>query len=185
MSMDVVTFTNRTVQAVKHHKWYASRATELSAIAAALNPDTITHDTTKKTAISGLRPGHRLNSAFTNHVLRHVNAGKAGNLSNLAMSNAITGEMSKVLVPTNVTPPVISGTATVGSTLSSTVGTWNYVPTSYQRQWRRGAVNIAGATGTTHVLVAADSGTTVTMQLVAVNAAGESAPIISNGIAVA
>jgi hypothetical protein len=118
-------------------------------------------------------------------VLRHVNAGKAGNLSNLAMSNAITGEMSKVLVPTNVTPPVISGTATVGSTLSSTVGTWNYVPTSYQRQWRRGAVNIAGATGTTHVLVAADSGTTITMQLVAVNAAGESAPIISNSIAVA
>ena len=185
MSMDVVTFTNRTVQAVKHHKWYANRATELSAIASALNPDTVKHDTTQKTAISGLRPGHRLNSAFTNHVLRHVNAGKAGNLSNLAMSNAITGEMSKVLVPTNITPPVISGTATVGSTLTSTVGTWNYVPVSYARQWRRGATNIPGATGTTHVLVAADSGTNVTMQLVARNSAGESAPITSNAIAVA
>jgi hypothetical protein len=185
MSMDVVTFTNRTVQAVRHHKWYANRATELSAIASALNPDTITHDTTKKTAISGLRPGHRLNSAFTNHVLRHVNAGKAGNLSNLAMSNAITSELSKVLAPTNITPPVISGTGVVGDVLSSTVGTWNYVPTSYRRQWRRGANNIAGATGTTYTLVAADSGTNITMSLVAINGAGESAPVISNSIAVA
>jgi hypothetical protein len=185
MSMDVVTFTNRTVQAVKHFKWYANRAAELNAIASALNPDTVAHDITMKAAISGLRPGHRLNSPFTNHVLRHVNAGKAGNLSNLAMSNAITGELSKVLVPVMTSPPVISGTGTVGNVLTSTVGNWTYVPTSYQRQWRRGALNIPGATAANYTLVAADSGTNVTMQLVAVNSAGESAPVISNAIAVA
>jgi len=185
MSMDVTTFANRTVQAVKHHRWYANRATELNAIASALNPDTTTHDTTQKTAIAGLRPANKANSAFTNHVLRHVNAGRAGNLSNLAMSNAITGEMSKVLVPVNTAAPVISGTGTVGQVLTSTVGTWTYVPTSYRRQWRRGAVNIPGATGTTYTLVVADSGTNITMQLIAVNAAGESAPVISNAIAVA
>jgi hypothetical protein len=184
MSMNVVTFTNRTVQAVMHHKWYANRAAELNAIVAALTPDTSTRDTTMINAITGLRPGHRANSDFTNHVLRHVNAGKAGNLSNVAMANAISGELSKALVPVNTAAPVVSGTGTVGNVLSSTTGTWQYSPASYTRQWRRGATNIPGATAASYTLVAADSGTNVTVSVVAINAAGSSAPVISNAIAV-
>ena len=101
------------------------------------------------------------------------------------MSNAITAELSKVLPPVQTSPPVISGTGTVGNTLTSTVGNWTYVPTSYTHQWRRGAINIVGATTATYVLVAADSGTSVTMQLTAHNAAGSTQASLSNAIAVA
>jgi hypothetical protein len=186
MSYDIGTFTSKILLAVKSDKWYkGDRASELNAIAAALNTDTTRRDATLQKPPTGLRPGRRTNTRFANNVLLVINRGKAGHLTPLAMSNAITAELSKVLPPVNTSPPVISGTATVGSTLSSTVGNWTYVPTSYTRQWRRGAVNIPGATAATYVLVAADSGTTITMQLTAHNTAGASAPIISNGLAIA
>jgi hypothetical protein len=179
-------FTDQVALVGRKFKWYpGDRAAELNAIAGALATDPTTNDTTVQTAPAGLRPGNGANKDFTNAVLLVVNRGKGGNLKPLDMGNAITGELSKIFVPVNTSPPVISGTATVGSTLSSTNGNWTYVPTSYTRQWRRGGVNIAGATAATYVLVAADSGTTITMQLVAHNAAGASAPIVSNGLAIA
>jgi hypothetical protein len=186
MSYQLADFTDQVAQAVKTTKWYKSdRVGQLNAIASALATDPTRHDTSMETAPAGLQPGRRGNSRLTNKVLLVVNRGKGGNLLPVDMGNAITAELSKVFVPVNTAPPVISGTTTVGSTLSSTVGTWTYVPTSYARQWRRGGVNIPGATGATYLLVAADSGTTVTMQLIAHNAAGASAPIVSNGLAIA
>src|SRR5690606_24220506 len=42
----------------------------------------------------------------------------------------------------------------------------------FTRQWRRGATNIASATGTTYTLVAADVGQSITCVVTATNAAG-------------
>ena len=42
--------------------------------------------------------------------------------------------------PVNSTLPVISGTTTITSVLTSTNGTWTNSPTSYAYQWKRGAV---------------------------------------------
>lgn len=75
--------------------------------------------------------------------------------------------------PANTSAPTITGTPTVGQVLSSTEGTWTGNPTpTYARQWRRGASNIAGATGATYTLVAADIGQTITCVVTATNSEG-------------
>jgi hypothetical protein len=186
MSYQLPDFVDQVALEARKFKYYpGDRAAELNAIASALATDPTKHDATIAAAPAGLRPGAAANKNFTNAVLLVINRGKGGNLLPLDMGNAITGELSKIFVPLNTSPPVISGTATVGSTLSSTNGNWTYVPQSYTRQWRRGGVNIGGATAATYLLQPADSGTTITMQLVAHNAAGASAPIVSNGLAIA
>jgi hypothetical protein len=186
MSYQLADFTSQVAQAVKTDKWYSGdRAAELNAIAALLATDPTRHDSTMETPPAGLIPGQASNTPFTNKVLAVINRGKGGNLLPLDMGNAITSELSKVFAPVQTSPPVISGTGTVGQTLSSTVGNWTYAPTSYTYQWRRGATNIAGATTSTYVLQAADSGTSITMQLTAHNAAGSTLATLSNAIAVA
>jgi hypothetical protein len=184
VSYQVADFQSEIALNAAIHHAYPNRAAELNAIAAALNPDTVTHDTTIKSAPFALRPGVASHSRFTNDILLVVNAGRAGNLSPLAMSNAITAELSKVLAPVNTTAPVVSGTGTVGQTLSCTMGNWQYAPTAYAYQWLRNGGAIAGATASTRVLVAADSGASVSCRVTATNAAG-STPITSNAIAVA
>ena len=184
MSYQVADFQSQIALNAAIHHAYSNRAAELQAIAAALNTDTVTHDTTIKTAPTGLKPGLPSNSRFTNDILLVVNAGRAGNLSPLAMSNAITAELSKVLAPVNTTPPAVSGTGTVGQTLTCTMGNWQYAPTSYAYQWLRNGGVITGATASTRLLVAADSGNSISCRVTATNPAG-STPITSNAIAVA
>ena len=85
--------------------------------------------------------------------------------------------------PVNTVAPVISGTAVVGQTLSTTNGTWDNSPTSYSYQWKRGATNI-GTNSSTYTLVQADAGNTsnITCVVTATNAGG-SANATSNQIA--
>ncbi|HET8606867.1 MAG TPA: Ig-like domain-containing protein, partial [Gaiellaceae bacterium] len=65
------------------------------------------------------------------------------------------------------TNPTIAGTATVGSTLTYTGGTYTPAPATTTHQWQRcdasgaNCVSIAGATGTTYTLVGADAGSTI------------------------
>ena len=75
--------------------------------------------------------------------------------------------------PVNTVAPVISGTQVVGSTLTSTTGTWTGFPT-YTYQWYRGASLISGATSSTYTLVQADAGNTsnITCQVTATNVVG-------------
>jgi len=76
--------------------------------------------------------------------------------------------------PTNNTLPVVSGTPTVGETLSSTSGTWSGYPApTFAYQWVRGAAtNISGATSSSYQLQDADLATTVKCTVTATNAAG-------------
>ena len=85
--------------------------------------------------------------------------------------------------PASSVAPVVSGTTTVGSTLSCTQGTWTGSPTSYAYQWLRGGVNIPGATASTYLTVTADGGTSVGCMVTASNAGG-SASATSNALAI-
>jgi hypothetical protein len=166
------------------NKRYTNVAAELTAIATGLSSDTTTRDLTIQLPPAAVKPDKKAHTPFTNECLLLVNRGKGGNLSPLAMSNAITAELSKIFPPVNTTVPAVTGTGAVGDTLSCTQGNWTYVPTAYAYQWLRNGANIAGATAATRVLAAADSGTNVSCRVTATNAAG-STPIVSNAIAVA
>lgn len=85
----------------------------------------------------------------------------------------------------NAAAPVVSGTGTVGQTLTTTNGAWVNAST-YGYQWVRDGVAIAGATASTYVLVAADSTHSVSCRVTATNAGGSaSASAVGNAIAVA
>lgn len=74
------------------------------------------------------------------------------------------------VAPANTALPTISGTAQVGSTLSSTVGSWTGTPTpTYARQWLRDGSPISGATGATYLLSSADLGAAISVRVVATN----------------
>lgn len=66
---------------------------------------------------------------------------------------------------TNTSNPTISGTPEVGSTLTSTNGTWSGTPTPtvFTRQWQKDGVAIDGATAVTYVPVQADVGGVITV----------------------
>ena len=98
-----------------------------------------------------------------------------------ATSNSITGTAT---APVNTVAPVISGTAVVGQTLSSTTGTWTGTPTiTYAYQWKRNGSNIASATSSTYTLVQADATFAITCAVTATNIAG-SAEATSNSLTI-
>jgi hypothetical protein len=84
-------------------------------------------------------------------------------------------------LPANTAVPTISGEDLVGKTLTCGHGSWTNSPTGYNYQWYRDGNLISGATESKYVAQAADSGHTVTCEVTASNAAGESAPATSKG----
>ena len=73
--------------------------------------------------------------------------------------------------PVNTVAPAVTGTATVGQTLSTTNGTWTGAPApTFTYQWQRVTTNISGATSSTYVLVVADVGNTIRCVVTATNA---------------
>lgn len=84
--------------------------------------------------------------------------------------------------PANLSPPAISGAATVGATASCSPGTWSASPApSISYQWKRGGSPIPGATSSAYVLQADDAGAEVTCAVTASNASG-SASAESNAV---
>jgi hypothetical protein len=80
---------------------------------------------------------------------------------------------SGIALPVNTVAPSVTGTAAVGQTLTSALGTWTGTATlTYARQWKRGGVAISGATGATYVLVQADAGSAITCTVTASNSYG-------------
>lgn len=65
--------------------------------------------------------------------------------------------------------PAVTGTKTVGQTLTCSNGTWTKSPT-FTRQWHRSGVPIIGATSSTYVLQVADTGKTMSCTVKATNA---------------
>jgi hypothetical protein len=84
-------------------------------------------------------------------------------------------------VPINIKPPVLSGTAAEGQTLTFAHGLWENSPTSYLDEWGLcGATGVITtchtvATGPSFTLTAADVGHTIRVREYASNSSGESA----------
>ena len=87
--------------------------------------------------------------------------------------------------PASSSPPVISGDATVGSTLSTTTGAWaGDQPITYSYQWQRCdssgnacANEASGGTKSTYQVVKNDAGQTIRVQVTGTNARGSSKAI--------
>lgn len=76
-------------------------------------------------------------------------------------------------IPVNTVAPVVSGTAAVNQTLSTTNGTWTGAPSpTFTYQWQRNNVNISGATSSTYLVVVADIGNPIRCVVTATNSLG-------------
>jgi hypothetical protein len=93
-------------------------------------------------------------------------------------TSAPTAVISSAAAPSNTQPPTISGTTTVGSTLTAAQGTWTGNPTSYAYAWSRcdatgaSCAAISGATASTYKLAQIDAGAALRVTVTATNSAG-------------
>jgi hypothetical protein len=80
--------------------------------------------------------------------------------------------------PPNTSPPTISGTTTVGSTLTANPGTWTGTSITFAYQWQRCDTSgancspITNATSTTYVIANEDVGHTLRVAVTATDATG-------------
>jgi RTX calcium-binding nonapeptide repeat (4 copies) len=94
------------------------------------------------------------------------------------------------MAPVNTAPPTITGTAQQGQALTDAQGSWTNSPTGFGYQWQdcdsagAGCAPIAGATGQTYTLSAADVGHTIRLTETASNDAGAGVPATSGQTAV-
>ena len=63
--------------------------------------------------------------------------------------------------------PTITGTATVGQTLTANTGDWTPTPDAFAYQWYRNTTAISGATSSTYVLTTSEVGYTITVKVTA------------------
>jgi len=88
--------------------------------------------------------------------------------------------------PVNTVTPTITGTATVGQTLTGTKGTWTGKPTpSILLEWLAAGVVIPGANALTYVLTPAEVGKTITLRATGRSIAGSVAKLSTATAAVA
>jgi hypothetical protein len=76
-------------------------------------------------------------------------------------------------LPADTTPPVVSGTPAVGSTLLCANGLWTGIPApSFTQQWLRDGAPVSGAVGTSYVVGGVDAGHSIACQVTATNVKG-------------
>src|SRR5260221_10380883 len=109
--------------------------------------------------------------------VRAVVVALAGLVALLAGGSA---QAMRAAAPANTALPTISGTPTVGQTLTANDGTWSNTPTSFAYQWLRcngggnNCASVANGTQKTYTLVGADSGNTIRVRVTATNTDGSS-----------
>jgi hypothetical protein len=112
-----------------------------------------------------------------------------GNSALAASSDSINGgnNVNWIFISVNSISPVISGTVSVGSTLTTTNGTWTNSPTSYTYQWQRAddlafTQNITniGSNQNTFTLTNSENSKYIRCQVTAINLAGSSTTNNSN-----
>jgi hypothetical protein len=108
----------------------------------------------------------------------------AGPLANLGSGQVMHTNTTYAIYwlprPGNTTAPVVTGTATVNQTLTTSAGAWTGGPSGFHYQWQRctgtTCVNVAGATAGTYKLTSADGGHSVRSVVTATNVNGASTP---------
>jgi hypothetical protein len=89
------------------------------------------------------------------------------------------------LAPVNQSLPTISGTTTIGQTLTDVHGSWSNSPTSYSYQWEicnadgLACSAISGATSQSYTLINTDADHTFRVEESATNAGGTGGPATS------
>ena len=84
------------------------------------------------------------------------------------------------LAPSNSSPPAVTGTASVGNTLTAQNGVWSNSPASYSYEWLRcdqvagSCVDIAAAAAKTYLVASADAGHRLRVRVTATNSDGSS-----------
>jgi hypothetical protein len=105
--------------------------------------------------------------------VRPVSQADSASLTRLALAH-----VTQALTPVGLTPPAITGTADLGQTLTVTPGTWSNSDVVLTYQWQRcdatgaNCVAVAGSTGTTYVVSAADAGMTLNVVETAIDRFG-------------
>ena len=163
-TIGAATATSTTTATVSYTAPAKDGGATITSYTATSSPGSITGTLTQAGSgtitVSGLTTG----TAYTFTVTATNSVGTSDASS---ASNSIT----TYLAPANTVAPVVSGTATVGQTLSSTTGTWNGIPTpTFGYQWQRAGSNISGATSSTYTLVEADYANTIRCVVTATNA---------------
>ena len=106
----------------------------------------------------------------------------AGSYAAVYDSNDVTLEVNRA--PGSAVAPAITGTPSVGQTLSCSEGKWSAYPTAFTYQWNRDGSPISGATGQTYLVVAADRGDSLTCTVTAANEQGSGDSATSSGVSV-
>jgi len=120
-------------------------------------------------------------SSGTNYTFVVYATNSVGNSSNSGLSNQIT----TYSVPVNTVAPVVTGSATFGSTLTTSTGTWTGNPASftYSYFWRQSGIQIIGAYSSSYTITRNDIGdsTFISCEVRATNTGG-TAYAFSNNI---
>ena len=118
-------------------------------------------------------------TGLTNGTTYTVRVRAVNGVGNGTASNSMTGTPNNPVAPSNSVAPAITGTTTVGQTLTTSTGTWAGSPTpTFGYQWERcdssgaNCVILAGATASTYVLVSGDAGSTMRTIVTGTNGLG-------------
>lgn len=104
----------------------------------------------------------------------------------LIQEEIVVNPTSAGVAPFYTAVPAITGTATVGQTLTCSNGTWSGDATiAYTYQWYANSIAISGATASTFVLTSAQLGRRITARVTASNAAGTASSTTAPTAAVA
>lgn len=93
-----------------------------------------------------------------------VTGSKAGYVSATASSPSVRIATTPI---SNTVPPLITGSPSVGATLSLSTGTWNYGDLTYTYQWYANGAAIRAANQSTYVVSVTMSGRTITGRVTA------------------
>ena len=118
---------------------------------------------------------YKIQKADANHKLDAIVT--ASNADGSASSDASSGVVADNTAPTNKTHPAISGSASVGSTLAASDGSW-LGASSFSYAWQQcdqngnACADIAGATGKSYGVRSSDVGHELRLQVTATNKYG-------------
>jgi hypothetical protein len=105
--------------------------------------------------------------------------------SDTAYATSVAALIGTALMPAELAPPTVTGTAQQGQTLTAAAGTWSAPDATFAYQWQKcdaagaNCTDVAGAVAETYVVAPTDVAATVRVNVIATNRFGSSAPTAS------